>query len=243
MVLAATAMPVALPDAASAHPLGDPETADISLSAVDTVRIRWRAGMVDDYTYLAHAIGALPDDRETLDGALTPQVGDAFLVQRAPQLAPYVLEHISVTANGEACPGRLVSVEGLAANGLIADFTCRDAVREVSITMTMLTDLSELYTTIATGPDGAVQAYRGAETTRDWTFAGATVPALAEGAAPSGGDAAAPAPSVEGVAGMAAIGAVALLGAGLVIALAQRRRRAHDPALVASDRAPTPPAS
>jgi len=214
-----------------AHPFGDPESADISLTDSDTVRVHWKAGMVDDYTYLAEAIGALPDARETLDGAITPEVGDPFLVEHAAAFPAYLLEHITVRAGGRPCRGRVLPIDSLAAHGVDLDFTCTTTVASASIGITMLADLSSLYTTIATGPGGTQQVYTGTERTHEWSFAGART-ATAKRHTHAASTALLPYLG----------GALALIDLALVVFLVRRRRRiaraAHQPALVIPDRAP-----
>jgi hypothetical protein len=155
---------------ASAHPFGDPESAEISLTDDDTVRVHWQVGMVDDFTYLAQALGVLDPDRELLDGVLTPELGDWYRVQRAPSLPAYVLSHLSVQARGRACPGTVLPVEKLAADGITVDFTCAAPVSSADVSISMLADLSDLYRTVATGPDGTRQVYTGTATTHRWAL-------------------------------------------------------------------------
>lgn len=155
---------------ASAHPFGKPETAEVSLVAPDTVRVHWQVGMVDDYTYLAQALGALPDGREMLDGVITPELSDPYLVQRSDSFPAYLRRHITVSAGRRRCSGDVHPIRGLAGRGVTIDFTCPEPVTSAAVTIDMLADLSDLYRTIATGPDGTRQVYAGTDTTHRWTF-------------------------------------------------------------------------
>jgi hypothetical protein len=162
---------------ASAHPFGDPESATISLTAEDTVRVHWQVGMVDDYTYLAQSLDLLPPERTLLDGVVDAQEGDPDLVQASAAFPRYVLGHIGVETGGERCRGSVRPIADLAADGVDIDFRCPGRVAEADITISMLTDLSTYYTTLATGPDGQREAYNGTQTSHAWSFDPDSAPA------------------------------------------------------------------
>lgn len=212
---------------ASAHPFGDPETAVISLVDTDTLRVRWAVGMLDDYTYLALDLDLIPTERVMLDGAVDPVDTDPALLADAPAFERYLLDHISVSVGDQACPGRVQPVDDLADDGVDVDFDCPSAVSTATVTISMLTDLSEYYTTVATGPAGAQQVYAGSQLTHDWSF-GPTAATAAT--ANTGRDAALQIGLVLGVLGLA--GAMAL---GIT-----RHRRRRGSAATSMSSPPTP---
>lgn len=200
---------VTLAPAASAHPFGDPESAAISLTGPDVVRVRWKVGMLDDYTYLAEDLGLLPEERVLLDGAIDVQPGDPALLEGAPEFRDYVLRHIRVSVGGQRCSGELAPVDGLAAHGLDVDFTCPEPVTSASVMISMLTDLSSYYTTMASGPDGQRQAYVGDQDTYTWTF---------------GSDAASAETGRSAVLQLAGVSGVVALGVAAVVVVRRVRR-------------------
>lgn len=164
---------------AAAHPFGDPESASIRLSAGNVVRVHWEVGMLDDYTYLAQHLGLLPEERIMLDGAVDVRDDDAELLAGAPEFRDYLLAHIGVVAGGATCRGEVTPISRLAENGVDIDFTCPEDVFEATVDISMLTDLSEFYTTMATGPNGQRQVYDGGQTSHDWSFDPSAAPASA----------------------------------------------------------------
>lgn len=197
---------------ASAHPFGDPETATISLSAPDTVRVHWQVGMLDDYTYLAGGLGVLPDARVMLDGAVDVQDGDAQLVAAAPEFRDYLLDHIGVKAGGRACRGVVAPVGDLAEDGVDVDFTCAGDVSVATVSISMLGDLSELYTTLATGPHGERQVYSGQQTSYDWAFDPSLAPA---------------APARKAALQLGGVAAALLVAGAGIVAVRRSRRRSR----------------
>lgn len=210
---------------ASAHPFGEPEKAEISLTAPDTVRVHWEAGMVDDYTYLAQVLGVLPADREMLDGVITPAVGDSYLVGSADSFPAYLRRHITVNAGRRRCEGVVQPIRQLASRGVDIDFRCPDAVTSASVSISVLSDLSELYKTIATGPGDQREVYAGSTSTHDWTFDGPVAAAHAGASHRATGSAAThhATPAIVRAAVLAA--ALGLLGASVFVISTRRRRR------------------
>lgn len=212
---------------ASAHPFGEPEKAEISLTAADTVRVHWEAGMVDDYTYLAQALGVLPADREMLDGVITPAVGDSYLVGSARSFPAYLRRHITVTSGRRRCEGVVQPIRQLASRGVDIDFRCPDAVTSASVSITVLSDLSELYKTIATGPGEQREVYAGSVSTHEWTFDGPVAATHTSSAShrPATPSATHHADHAVAHPAVLAVGVLVLLGASVFVVTTRRRRR------------------
>jgi len=198
-----------LAPAASAHPFGAPPTATVSRTQPTTVRVHWQVGAVDDLSYLAADLGLLPHDRVLLDGAVTPHEGDASILERSSRFDSYVLEHVAVTAGEAACSGTVTKKTDLLASGVDVDFRCARPVERATVSLTLLTDMSPLYSTLATGPGGQKAAYAEGETSHEWTFTD-------EGAAP---------PARAWVPLALSGGALAAAGTGALAVRARRRRR------------------
>ncbi|MGC5165796.1 hypothetical protein [Luteimicrobium sp. DT211] len=172
--LGAGAVAGILAPAASAHPFGAPPTATVSRTEPAVVRVHWQVGAADDLSYLAAHLGLLPRDRVLLDGAVTPQDGDPAVLERSRRFDDYVLENVAVTAGGDACSGSVTRKADVLAAGVDVDFRCPRPVARATVTLTLLTDMSPLYSTLATGPGGQKAAYAQDETAHDWTFVGGT---------------------------------------------------------------------
>ncbi len=178
MLVGVVSTAIALPaGSATAHPFGDPESAAISLITTDSVRVHWQVGMVDDYTYLAQSLDLLPEERTLLDGVVDARDGDPELVAASPKFTAYLLRHLGVTANGAACRGTVQPIEDLVADGVDVDFQCTGDVTRADVMISMLTDLSAYYTTLATGPEGQREAYNGSQTSYSWSFDPSAAPA------------------------------------------------------------------
>lgn len=201
----------------AAHPFGDPQTVEISRSDDPaSVHVTWKVGAADDLTLLGIHLGVLPDDRVMLDGAIAYDAGDAALVQEAPAVQTYLLDHVTVSAAGAACAGRVEATGDLIADGAALVFTCAAPVEEASVEVTTLTDLHPAYRTLATGPDGQHQVYASDAPSHTWSLGTTT-------------GAAGPHEQSLGTGASAALQIGGVLGAVLVLvaagALVARRRR------------------
>ncbi|MFC8733181.1 hypothetical protein ACFT5B_12045 [Luteimicrobium sp. NPDC057192] len=210
-VLASAAASLLAPTA-SAHPFGAPPTATVSRPQAATVRVHWQVGAADDLSYLAAHLDLLPPSRVLLDGAVTPEDGDPAVLEGSPRFDSYVLEHVAVAAGGATCTGTVTDKADILASGVDVDFTCPRPVTRATVTLSMLTDMSPLYSTLATGPSGQKAAYAQDETAHAWSFSGT-------GGTSSG----AWVPLALTAAGLG------LAGAGAVVATRARRRRRATP--------------
>ncbi len=158
-VAAAVLLCAILPAApAQAHPFGPPQTAEVS-AADGRLHVQWRFGASDDVSYLGAALGALPQERVLLDGAVLHEDSDDLLLSESAGLPGYVLEHISATRAGDDCAGTVSAGGDLSATGIGVNFDCPGQGGEVEVTITMLTDLHPAFITLASGPDGQRAAY------------------------------------------------------------------------------------
>ena len=201
----------------AAHPFGDPQTLEITRDDADpaVVHVGWKVGAADDLTLLGIHLGVLPQDRVMLDGAVAYEQDDGALVQDAPQLSAYLLDHLAVTAAGASCRGEVHAVGDLVADGADVVFTCPQAPDAVELTASLLTDLHPAYRTLARGPEGQHQVYSADSESHTWTLGVPGAPAT-------------PGEVTPGSAAALQIGGV--LGAALVLvavgaAVARRRRR------------------
>lgn len=200
----------------AAHPFGDPQTLGVSRDGADpaVVHVTWKVGAADDLTLLGIHLGVLPQDRVMLDGAVSYEPDDGAQVQDTPELAAYLLDHVTVTSDGAACEGEVHAVGDLVADGADIAFTCPQAPDAVAVGVSTLTDLHPAYRTLASGPDGQHEVYSLDDASHTWVLG-------------SGGDAGPV--STPGGAGAAlqiggVLGAVLLLAAAGAV-LARRRRR------------------
>lgn len=156
----------------AAHPFGDPQTVSVAGDPHDpaVVHVTWKVGAADDLTLLGIHLGVLPEDRVMLDGAIDYDDGDAKLVQQAPEVHTYLLEHVTVASGGRACPGRVEASGDLIADGADLVFTCPRPAASATVTVSTLTDLHPAYRTLATGPDGQHQVYGADAPTHDWSL-------------------------------------------------------------------------
>ncbi|MFD7159321.1 hypothetical protein ACFV9C_32310 [Kribbella sp. NPDC059898] len=154
---------------AAAHPFGDPQTVAIGADG-SVVQVRWKVGGLDDLTLLGVALGALPQDRVMLDGAVIYQPSDSTAIAPSPKLGEYLLRQITVASRGKDCPGVLRPVADLAKAGVSIDYTCPEAVGPVDVTVKTLTDLNPAYKTLATGPNGARAVYGEGSERHEWTL-------------------------------------------------------------------------
>jgi hypothetical protein len=211
---------------AHAHPFGDPQTVTVS-GGDGTVRVVWRAGMVDDLTLLGIHLGVLPEDRVMLDGAITYEDGDPAAIAAADELHDYLLDRIGVSAGGADCSGEVVEVGDLLEDGATLDFACSAPLAPATVTVRTLTDLHPAYRTLATGPGGQRAAYAESSDAHEFTLTGEAPPVAgtdADGATPDGGSA----PAAQSLGASAALQIGAVLGVLLTTvvgaALVRRRR-------------------
>lgn len=206
---------------ASAHPFGDPQTADIT-STETGLQVQWKASP-DDVTVLAITLGVLDQMRTFVyeDGVLVPEESDeadGVKLAEAPEFETYVLEHLVASVDGVDCPGQLLPVADVAAEGATVDFDCGGPVPAADVRITMLTDIHEAYRTMAYGPDDALQAYSVDADSFTWQFP--------QGAGASAGPASSSGPSSAASSAAFQLGgiglAVAVIAGGLVLV---RRRR------------------
>jgi hypothetical protein len=197
----------------AAHPFGDPQTVEVEATSEPTeVRVRWRAGGADDLTLLAISLGALPQDRVMLDGAVWFEDGDADALAAAPRFADYLLDRIGVASGAIDCPGAVTGTDLLGAGATLV-FTCPAPVETATVDVRTLLDLHPAYRALATGPDGQRAVYDQDVTSHDWTFAGH----------PSGSVAAPASAGRSAAAQLGTIGGIAL--AAVVAGLLWYRRR------------------
>lgn len=210
---------------ASAHPFGDPQTADIT-STAQGVQVLWKAAP-DDVTALAMQLGVLEETRTYVfqDGTLVPAesaASDGVVLAGAPELVQYLLDHVTVRSGERACAGTLQPVTDVIAEGATLAFDCGGPVRDAHVELDLLVDLNDAYRTLANGPGGQRTVYSKDQQAHTWTF-----PASVPG---PGGTDAAPAGDGDDVASSAALqlgGAVgALVLAGGAVVLWRRRRAA-----------------
>ncbi|GAA3530723.1 hypothetical protein [Nocardioides daeguensis] len=160
----------------AAHPFGDPQTVEVAADPTDPamVHVTWKVGAADDLTLLGIHLGVLPEDRVMLDGAIDYDEGDAALVQQAPEVHSYLLEHVEVAAGGQSCDGRVDASGDLITDGADLVFTCSQPVASATVTVSTLTDLHPAYRALATGPDGQHQVYGADAPVHDWALGAAT---------------------------------------------------------------------
>ncbi|WP_432991535.1 hypothetical protein [Dactylosporangium sp. CA-233914] len=165
------------PGPAAAHPFGDPQTVSIALDGArpEVVRVRWKAGGLDDLVLLGVSLGLLPKDRVMLDGAVFYRDSDAAAIGPSDRFAAYLLKQITVAGGGKACTGTVEPPSDLAKSGVTVDYTCPGPVGTATVAVHMLTDLNPAYQTLATGPKGERAVYRQGEDSHDWPL-GAAAP-------------------------------------------------------------------
>jgi hypothetical protein len=197
------------------HPFGDPQTVDIT-SVDGAVHVRWKVGAADDLTLLGIDLGVLPEDRVLLDGAITFDAGDGDAVAASDELHDYLLEHVGVTAGGQACIGEVTEVGDLVEDGAQLAFACPAEAAEATVSVSTLTDLHPAYRTLASGPDGQRAVYADDDETHDWALTVTSTTSAATSATPAPARAAAEADSGSGLGQsaalqMGAVGAVLLV--------------------------------
>jgi hypothetical protein len=174
--VAMTALGLAVAPSASAHPFGDPQTIEVSTEDGD-VRLRWKVGGTDDLTALALHLDLLPADRVLLDGAVLFEDGDGERLASSPDFTDYLLDRVHVTSGGAACPGEVLPVGDLAADGAVLSFACGADPDEVEVEARMLTDLHPDYRTLASGPRGQRTVYDEDHPEHTWSLSGASAAA------------------------------------------------------------------
>lgn len=163
--------------AASAHPLGTPQTVRLGAED-DTVWVRWSAA-TDDLTALGMHLGVLGSNRRFVDdqGVLVPEQSDdydAVLLARAPALSRYLLEHIEVNQSGQLCRGRVTDTMALTGDGARLVFTCPDPVRDVTVRVETLTDVDPAYRSLASSANGERATYSLEDPEHRWHLERAT---------------------------------------------------------------------
>lgn len=146
---------------AAAHPFGDPPRARIS-AAGDTLSMVWSAAD-DDYVMLGTALEVI-SDREVFvyesDGvAVAPSLpGEDKLdvLASAPSLGAYVRDHVAVTQDGHTC-ALTVDTADLAEQGVRLSAGCAERIEEVTLNVSLLTDLHPAYRTV-TELNGAAES-------------------------------------------------------------------------------------
>lgn len=173
---------------ASAHPFGAPQTVEITTT--DTgVRIHWKASP-DDVTTLAISLGALDQMRTFVfdNGVMVPEESDetdGVKLAEAPELSTYLLKHVAVTVDGTACPGKLLDVDDVIAQGVTVDYDCGSAVTTADVRIDTLTDINSAYRTMAYGPGDVLNVYSQDSPVFTWQFPRSTQPG-ADAAADAG---------------------------------------------------------
>ncbi|MEO3817560.1 hypothetical protein [Plantactinospora sp. B24E8] len=205
------------PDAASAHPFGDPQQIEVSGEGDHGVRIRWRVGGSDDLTLLGVSLGVLPEDRVLLDGAVTYQSSDARALAGAPEFAGYLAERITVSQSGRPCDGAVDVADDLTSGGAELRFSCAAPVGTVTVTSRMLTDLHQAYRTLARGPDGQKAVYDATHESADWH--------LGAGSGPASPRSTTATPTEQSARQLLAVGGVMLAAVAAGILWYRRRRR------------------
>ncbi|NJC73447.1 hypothetical protein HC031_27530 [Planosporangium thailandense] len=194
----------AAPARAGAHPFGDPQTVAIASDEdrPEVVQVRWKVGGLDDLTVLGVALGLLPQDRVMLDGAVFFRDSDAATIGPSQEFAAYLLKQITVASGGRSCAGTVQPPADLAKTGVTIDYSCSAPVGTVTVAVRTLTDLNPAYQTLATGPAGERAVYRSGQYAHDWVLRDA------------------PATSGTNLGRSAAVQIAAVVGAGLLVAVA-----------------------
>lgn len=169
VLLAVSARPVA------AHPFGPPPTATVSADG-KTVVVDW-ASAADDAAAIGEALGLLPPGtvaayQESVV-QVAPPAGDIEAFSASPQLRDYLLEHIVVEQDAQACEGTVEPITDFIDDGAVVVYECGEEAREVALTITMLHDIHEAYRTFGVSqrdaqPPQAV--FTVAQPTHVWRF-------------------------------------------------------------------------
>lgn len=135
--------------AASAHPQGIKPVALIRAQGEQRLEVLWVIAL-DDAT-------ALLRNQGVVEGAYDPAKLDP--ARAAASIRSYLTSRVSIANDGAACPGALAGA-GLAGPGVAIDllFSCPSPLSRVTITLTLLQDLSKDYVTVARAktPGGSV---------------------------------------------------------------------------------------
>jgi hypothetical protein len=167
----------------SAHPFGPPQTVAIGVADADgTVRVQWRPGGADDFSYLAVGIGLVAEDRSMHAGGILFVKADADVLGASAEFTTYVSDHIAMSGDGAPCPGAIGSTSRLMSEGVTVTFACAGPIARAELEVTMLTDLNPAYRTLATGPFGQRFVYTAEQQRHGWSF-DASAAGAADGAA------------------------------------------------------------
>ncbi|RIQ34935.1 hypothetical protein [Jiangella rhizosphaerae] len=144
-----------------AHPFGPPLVATVSADGAQ-VTLQWVAAD-DDWVSLGEHVGAFDvPDADTLTGA--------ELLARSPDVADYLLEHLTVVQDGTACAGRAEVVDPLGEGARLV-YDCAAPVTEVELTVSALTDVNASYRTVVSTEGSSAQTLFTADTaTQRWDF-------------------------------------------------------------------------
>ncbi|WP_341718083.1 hypothetical protein QQG74_30605 [Micromonospora sp. FIMYZ51] len=128
---------------AAAHPFGPPT---VARAAADGTRVdlSWQPAE-DDWVALGQSLGAFEDPST---GAVTTKLTGEQKLARSSTVGDYLRQRITVSQDGQACPGRLEPLDDLLARGARLTFDCPGPVRTLDITVTALTDLNQAYRTV-----------------------------------------------------------------------------------------------
>lgn len=216
--------------AAVAHPFGDPQSAEISVTP-QGLRITWNAA-VDDLGLLAAWIGASDgtgslmvfEDGEFLEDESTELPGAQLA--RAPQLADYLLDRIEVSAAGEVCAGELLHVDDVETSGATLDFDCGGPVPAADVRIATLTDIDDTYRILAAGPHGQGHLYSTVAAVHRWVLRDAPVTSSpGAGAAETTAPAARPESRAHSaMTQLGSIGVGVVVAVGVALHVARRRR-------------------
>lgn len=179
VVLAAAAAALVLgpPAPASAHPLGPPQSLQLSADGAQ-VRAVWRAAE-DDLTALGLELGVLAEGRTFVydQGVLVPEessAGDAVLLgDDEAALGGYLLRTVSVRQGGAQCPGRLTRSDRLLEDGAHLEFSCPEQVDGVEVDVSTLVDLHPAYRTLAADSSGERAVYTESAPRHRWQLGAA----------------------------------------------------------------------
>ena len=129
------------PAAALAHPLGLPAFAQITVTDSQQVTVAWNAAP-DDVAALARSLGT-----DVAPGQVLTREQDAAF-SASDQLLDALRGGLVVRQSGQACEAE-VAVSSLVATGAQWEFTCPQPVRDVEVSITLLTGIDDRYRTLA----------------------------------------------------------------------------------------------
>lgn len=155
--MAVGAILIGVGGSAIAHPSGEfgPPTARLSADG-RTVTIDL-AAPPDDAAAIGTSIGLLPEGSMEAflleDEDAQPTEEQIRELSASPELRAYLLEHVEVRQDGQACSGEARPADDVFADGAQLTFTCDDPVDTVDVRITVLHDVDPRYATF--GLDGS----------------------------------------------------------------------------------------